>query len=241
MSGDPQASKKSTPERKPLAPRDMGLIAAQIAFVAAAALGVYLFVLSAKRDELRRLCTPMCSLRPNYANANRKAPDFKLPTLTGETRSLSDYRGKTVIMNFWTKTCRPCLEEMPALANLARVLEGYPDIELVTVTTDESAEDAKNTLSSVLNGEPPFTTFVDAESAIVADTYGTKLYPETWYIDKNGVIRARLDGARDWMDPLHLELALSLAGPRTCPFTMERREPEGQTARDLCGTIPVNM
>ncbi len=242
----PSTSSKPSPSGAP-APGDaksplqqLGAIAAQLAFAGAALVGVFLFVYCAKNDELRRICTPTCSLRPNYANHNRLAPDFELPTLAGETKKLSDYRGKVVIMNFWTKTCRPCLEEMPALSNLAQVLQDYPGVELVTVTTDESADDARSTLRSVLNRDPNFTTFVDADNTIVADQYGTKLYPETWFIDPKGVIRARIDGARDWMDPLHLELALSLDGPRTCPVTIERREPDA-AYQSLCGTIPIAL
>lgn len=213
--------------------------AAQLLFAAAAAAGVYSFVASARDGEQRRVCTPACALRPNHASANRLAPDFELPTLTGDVRKLSDYRGKVVILNFWTKTCRPCLEEMPDLATLTRIIQrNHPEVEVLTVTTDESAEDAKSTLASVLGGTAPFTTFVDAENEIVADKYGTKLYPETWFIDKNGVIRARLDGSRDWKKPLNLELALSLAGPTTCSIEFQRKVPKGDLAY-LCDDVPL--
>lgn len=214
---------------------------AQLAFAAMAAAGVYSFLSSARDGERRRHCTPACALRPDYANENRSAPDFELPTLGGETRKLSDYRGKVVILNFWTKTCRPCLEEMPSIADFATVLRGEPDIELLTVTTDESADDARDTLRSVLGiGQAPipFVTFVDADNEVVADQFGTKLYPETWFIDKSGVIRARFDGARDWMKPLNLEFARSLRGPITCQIPFEKRDPKGELA-GLCNDVPL--
>lgn len=213
----------------------------QLAFVVAAAAGVYSFVMSARDAEHRRVCTASCALRPDYANSNRMAPDFELPTLSGETKKLSDYRGKVVILNFWTKTCRPCLREMPDLEMLAAVIKRkHSDIELITITTDESAEDARNTLNSVLHAPPSFTTFVDADNEIVADLYGTKLYPETWYIDKKGVIRARLDGSRDWKEPLHLELALALTGPKTCQIDFQRGKPKGDLAY-LCDDVPLSF
>jgi peroxiredoxin len=212
---------------------------AQLAFAVLAAVGVYSFLTTARDGERRRLCTPACALRPNYANANRTAPDFELPTLDGSTKKLSDYRGKVVILNFWTKTCRPCLEEMPSLADFARVLEAdHPDIKMLTISTDETVADAHDTLVSVLNGEPPFVTFVDAENKVVAERYGTKLYPETWFIDKNGVIRARFDGARDWMKPLHLEFAQSLRGPVTCAIDFEKQRPDGDLA-GMCNDVPL--
>lgn len=211
---------------------------AQLAFAVVAAVGVYSFLTSARDGERRRLCTPACSLRPNYANTNRTAPDFELPTLDGSTKKLSDYRGKVVILNFWTKTCRPCLEEMPSLADFATVVQANPDMVLLTVTTDETAADARDTLLSVLEREAPFTTFVDAENKFVSERYGTKLYPETWFIDKEGVIRARFDGARDWMNPLHLELAESLAGPVQCDIEFEKQTPSGPHA-GICNEVPL--
>src|SRR5690606_16128853 len=100
---------------------------------------VYSFVSSMKEGEARRVCTPVCSLAPDYGARNRLAPNFTLKDLSGRPVSLSDYRGKVVVLNFWTKTCAPCLREMPSLLQLGQVLEGYPNIELLTVTTDESA------------------------------------------------------------------------------------------------------
>jgi peroxiredoxin len=211
---------------------------AQLAFTIVAAAGVYSFLTSAREGERRRLCTPACALRPQYAANNRTAPDFELPTLDGSTKKLSDYRGKVVVLNFWTKSCRPCLEEMPALADFARILEKEGDIQLLTVSTDESVADARDTLLSVLASDPPFVTFVDTENKFVSEKYGTKLYPETWFIDKNGVIRARFDGARDWMKPLHLEFAQSLRGPVTCQITFDNQEAEGPF-KDVCNDIPL--
>lgn len=212
---------------------------AQLAFTLVAAAGVYSFIKTASNGEARRVCTPACALRPHYANKDRLAPDFELPTLDGTTKKLSDYRGKVVVLNFWTKTCRPCLEEMPSLADFARVLHrAGNDLELLTISTDESAQDARDTLASVLNGDIPFTTFVDVDNTVVADRFGTKLYPETWFIDKEGVIRARFDGGRDWMKPLHLEFAESLRGPVSCEVTFKAQNPEGDKS-GICNDIPL--
>jgi len=211
---------------------------AQVAFTVAAALGVFMFLKTARDGEERRLCTPSCALRPHYANTDRLAPDFELPALDGTTKKLSDYRGKIVVLNFWTKTCRPCLEEMPSLADFARVLQKEGDMAVLTISTDESIADAHDTLTSVLNGEAPFTTFVDSENVVVADRFGTKLYPETWFIDKRGVVRARFDGGRDWMKPLHLEFAQSLRGPLSCEIDFKAQSPQGPMA-GICSEIPL--
>lgn len=179
---------------------DKGSLAsmAHIAFVLAAAIGVYAFIMVAKEGETRRRCSPTCLLRPNYAGYDRKAPDFKLKDLKGQEVSLSSFRGKVVVLNFWTKTCGPCLEEMPALAELARVLKPMKDVAVVTVSTDDTAQDATDTLKTVLKDETPFVVLMDPTAEVVKGKYGTSLYPETWIIDKDGVIRARFDGTREW-------------------------------------------
>lgn len=182
----------------------------QVGFIAFAAAGVYGFVSAARDGESRRACSALCALRPNYAARNRLAPDFELPALGGGKIRLSSYRGKTVILNFWTKTCRPCLEEMPSVAALAKALRDHPDVALLTVSTDDSLEDARDTMRSVLGGDPPFPVLLDPDSTVVTDKYGTKLYPETWFIDPRGVIRARFDGGRDWASALTVDLAESL-------------------------------
>src|SRR5687768_11459838 len=160
-------------------------------------------------------------MKPNYAGLNRLAPEFELESLSGGKVKLSQYRGKVVILNFWTKTCPPCLEEMPSLVELAKILESHPRIQLVTICTDDTMEEARDTLKSVLGGMPPFTVLLDPDSQIVGTKYGTKLYPETWFVDSRGVIRARFDGGRKWSDALAIDFAESLADPLTCeiPFT----------------------
>jgi peroxiredoxin len=194
---------------------------AQAAFILVAAFAVYSFVAAARDAEQRRVCTPLCHLRPTYAARNRIAPDFELATLSQGKVRLSQYRGKVVVLNFWTKNCRPCLEEMPALADLARALKGNPNVVVLTVSTDESVEDARGTLRSVLAADVPFITAVDPGSDVVAGKFGTKLYPETWIIDPEGVIRARFDGPRDWASPLVHDLIEQVADPIACRARFE--------------------
>lgn len=208
----------------------------QLGFIILAALGVYSFVSSAREGEARRLCTPVCSLSPDYAARNRLAPDFELPDLEGRRVKLSDYRGKVVVINFWTKTCAPCLDEMPSLNDFGRALEAHPDIVLLTINTDPSAEDAKATLQSILEIPPTFVTLNDPESAVVAGRFGTKLFPETWFIDPKGVIRARIDGPRNWFDlaPLVIDFANTLTSPLACEVEFLRRQPSTSS----CDGIP---
>ncbi|HEX3854451.1 MAG TPA: TlpA disulfide reductase family protein [Polyangiaceae bacterium] len=210
---------------------------AQFTCIGLAAAGVYSFVSSARDGETRRACTPLCAMHPDYAARNRTAPDFELPKLGGGTAKLSSYRGKIVILNFWTKTCRPCLEEMPAIASLGKALAPHDDMVLLTISTDDTLDDARETLKSVLGGaEPPFVVMIDPDSKVVAEKFGTKLYPETWFIDRSGVIRARVDGGRDWNAALTIDLARSFDDPIQCGVLYHEHQAQGPFA-GICGEI----
>jgi peroxiredoxin len=202
----------------------------QLAFIAVAAVGVYSFVRAAQSDVRRASCNALCSLNPSYAGRDRLAPDFELPTLDGQKVRLSSFRGKTVFLNFWTRTCRPCLEEMPALRDLADALSHRPDMVVLTVSTDESADEVRDTLKVVINGPVPFPVLSDPEGKVVRELYGTRLFPETWVIDPKGVIRARFDGARDWSASLAIEVGDMVQKPSGCPIDFFKGEARGRFA-----------
>lgn len=211
----------------------LGTLLAQIAFIALAAVTVFAFVHAARNDQRYSACTAFCGMRPDYAARDRIAPDFELPDLEGRPVKLSSFRGKTVFLNFWTKTCKPCLEEMPALGELGKVLKKRDDMVLVAVSTDESIEDVRDTLKVVLNSDVPFVVLLDAESKVVLDKFGTRLFPETWIIGPDGVIRARFDGARDWSAAAVIDIAEMVGRPSGCPVEFFRGQPRGKLA-GLC-------
>jgi len=134
----------------------------------------------------------------HYVGNKLLAPDFALPDHNGRQWKLSDHRGKTVVMNFWTITCAPCLEEMPSFIRLAQQAAKRSDVEVVAVTTDKTWEE----VSSVVPEGAGLTVLFDPDKKIVRDAYGTRMYPETWLIDARGVVRLRVDGPREWDSPL---------------------------------------
>lgn len=230
----PAPKKRAAAPDKPEAPTLAVAPLAHLAFVLVAAVGVYSFVSVAKEGEMRRRCTPTCILRPNYAGYERKAPAFTLKDIKGHDVSLESYRGKVVILNFWTKTCQPCMEEMPEIADLARITKPMSDVAVVTVSTDDTAEEAIDTLKSVLReSEPPFRVLMDPDAKTVREKYGTSLYPETWIIDKEGVIRARFDGAREWSNATVVELVNQIRGGGYCPAEARNGKFVGESVR-LC-------
>jgi peroxiredoxin len=133
---------------------------------------------------------------------DRRAPDFSLPSSEGGTWRMQDHRGKVVVMNFWTVTCGPCMEEMPSLRRLANVLRERDDVELVTISVDGDWE----TVRRVVPEDDPLEVLLDPEKQVVRQQFGTRLYPETWIIDPDGIIRLRVDGQRDWSSPVVLDV-----------------------------------
>jgi peroxiredoxin len=202
----------------------------QLAFIAVAALFVYGFVAMAKDSERRRACGAACLLRPDYMGAERRAPSFSLNDVYGRGVALASLRGKVVVLNFWSKTCGPCLEEMPDLAELARLLRDRRDVEVLAVSTDEGANDVLQTLHTALKEEPSFTVLLDSDSSIVGGKYGTHMFPETWFIDKRGVIRARFDGVREWNSALVLDFIDDLRRGDICDARVDENGVSGRAA-----------
>jgi len=202
--------------------------AAQLSFAILAAVGVFSFVKTAQDAELRRQCAPLCQIAPRYANTNRRVPDFELKRLDGTTARISDWRGRAVILNFWSVTCAECKKELPSLSQIAQTLKARGDAEVVTITPDESVDDVKNMLAATVGNKPPFVVLMDPGSRVIADQFGTKLYPETWFIDKEGVIRARIDGARDYTQPVYLDFVKSLVDNSTCEIQFSLGKPKGE-------------
>ena len=139
---------------------------------------------------------------PHYLGASLRAPDFTLPQQGGGEWRLSDHRGKVLVMNFWTVTCRPCIQEMPTIELLAEIVEPWGDVEVVAVSTDRSWDEVE----TIIARNSRITSLLDADRGVVNGKFGTNLFPETWIIDADGVVRFRFDGALDWSDPVALDL-----------------------------------
>jgi peroxiredoxin len=217
----------------------IGVVAAQLAFVVVAALFVYGFVAVTKEAEMRRECGAPCYLHPDYLAAEKRAPGFALKDMHGASVSLDSLRGKVVLLNFWSKTCKPCLEEMPSLAELTQVVRDRSDVAIVAVSIDDGPEDVNPTLQTVLRGPPPFQVLFDPDAKVVTGAYGTHLFPETWLIDKHGVIRARFDGAREWNSPLVVNFIDALRGGDYCPVKIDGKALGGKAGRiceEMAGT-----
>jgi peroxiredoxin len=123
------------------------------------------------------------------------APDF---TVQDSDRSvkLSDYRGQIVVLNFWATWCPPCVEEMPSLVEMQRRMKAK-GITVVAVSVDVD-QGAYNQFIKEHNVN--LLTVRDAGQKSNA-LYGTFKFPETYIIDRNGVMRRKFLGSVDWTAP----------------------------------------
>jgi len=121
------------------------------------------------------------------------APTFTVTDSTHTVR-LADYRGKVVVLNFWASWCAPCLEEFPSLIQLQRDM---PNVVVLAVSFHDD-EDAYKTYIAE-NHIDLLTVFDATEKSNLA--YGTTRPPETYIIDKNGIIRRKFIGPADWTSP----------------------------------------
>ena len=121
-----------------------------------------------------------------------KAPALKLADADGRERALSDWRGKTVVLNFWATWCEPCREEMPSLERLKTRLGGKFDV--VAVNVGESPERVARFTREV---PVTFPILFDRESA-TARRWKVRGYPTSYVVGPDGRIRYYFVGDLDW-------------------------------------------
>ena len=116
------------------------------------------------------------------------APDFTLPGLTSTALSLSDLRGRVVLLDFWASWCAPCRATMPSLEALAA---RYKDegVVLVGVSLDRTAEDATSYLRASGSSRLVALWGSLAQAREVARVYEIVGIPHTFVIDRQGIIR----------------------------------------------------
>lgn len=123
------------------------------------------------------------------------APDFTVQDSQNKV-TLSQFRGQVVVLNFWATWCAPCVEELPSLVEMQRRLKAKGVTVLaVSVDVDEGAykQFVKDHNVNLLTVRDP--------SGKSNGLYGTFKFPETYVIDRKGVMRRKFIGAVDWTEP----------------------------------------
>jgi thiol-disulfide isomerase/thioredoxin len=126
------------------------------------------------------------------------APDFRVTDFrTGKTLLSSDLKGKVLFVNFWASWCEPCKEEMPSVDALYKEMESNKDFIMVTILYRDTPV---NAVAYMKSKGYVFPVYSDPDGA-TAKSFGVTGVPETYVIDKNGVLQKKMIGPDNWYSP----------------------------------------
>ena len=161
----------------------------------------------ASAPVLAEIPQPPLGYRLNPVEPAVSAPEFTLTDMDGETHSLSDYRGKVVMLNFWATWCPPCRREMPSMEAVHQRLQD----ENFTVIAVNEWEDPDHVFAYMgqLTVFPTFPILFD-QAGEVSKAYKVKGLPTTLVIDREGRVVYRAVGGRDFDHPEVVKLIRGL-------------------------------
>jgi thiol-disulfide isomerase/thioredoxin len=124
------------------------------------------------------------------------APAYVFSSPAGEATTLSDFRGKVVVVNLWAMWCAPCRNEMPTLARLA---QSYADTDLLVLPINVDATPrGRAEAAEFLTLNEPLAFYSDPRFQLPFELPGKGAMPQTVLLDRQGRIRAHLSGEADW-------------------------------------------
>jgi cytochrome c biogenesis protein CcmG/thiol:disulfide interchange protein DsbE len=149
--------------------------------------------------------------RLNPVVPGRPAPEFSAVDLQGTPRTLADYQGKVLLVNIWATWCPPCQQEMPSMQ---RLREAVPDedfaILAVSVDAPLGERDAFGREGGNLEvfARTMGLTFriLHDPSGKIQETYQTTGVPESFVVDRDGLIKKKVAGPTEWDAPANVEL-----------------------------------
>jgi cytochrome c biogenesis protein CcmG/thiol:disulfide interchange protein DsbE len=128
-------------------------------------------------------------------NIGTVAPGFTIQD-SDRKISLDEFRGKVVVLNFWATWCPPCIEEMPSLVQMQQKMKSK-GVEVVAISVDADQGAYRDFLKA---HNVDLLTVRDPDQTS-NNLYGTFKFPETYIIDRQGVLRRKFIGAIDWGTP----------------------------------------
>jgi len=133
---------------------------------------------------------------PQERTIGKPAPDFVLKDTKGKTWHLSELKGKVVFVNFWATWCPPCRAEMPSMQELVQSVP--PDkFQMLAILSNDQAEVADKFTASIGFTSP---VLLDPDSQ-TAKVYGITGVPESFIVDKEGILREVVVGGMPWSSP----------------------------------------
>ena len=111
--------------------------------------------------------------------------------------SLEKFKGQTVLLNFWATWCAPCVEELPALNQLAK---HYPEKLIILALSNERTEEIKNFLMAFPNFYSNFIIGNVGREQMLAH-FPVRAFPETYILNQSGQLLQKITGPRKWDSP----------------------------------------
>jgi len=148
-------------------------------------------------------------LSHNLTKVNKmiSAADFELQNIDEEKKKLSDYKGKVILLNFWATWCPPCIREMPSMERLHQQVDAE-NFKVIAINQMEDI-DQVFAFTGQLEIDPTFEILFDSTSE-VSQQYAVRGLPTTYLIDKEGKIRYRAIGGREFNHPEVVKVINSL-------------------------------
>ncbi|MBC8185337.1 redoxin domain-containing protein [candidate division KSB1 bacterium] len=141
---------------------------------------------------------------------DKPAPDFTLEDLEGNTVSLSDLKGKTIILDFWATWCGPCIRSFPGMQKAVDKFKDDDSVKFLFINTWERGEGVKEKVAKFIKEkEVTFQVLMDSENKVV-EAYGVEGIPTKFVVDKEGKIRFKSVGFGGDDDKLVDELSLMI-------------------------------
>jgi len=119
------------------------------------------------------------------------APDFTLDTLDGSQITLSDLRGKVVVVNLWTSWCPPCRAEMPAIE---AVYQANKERGMEVLAVNSTYQDSEANAADFVQGLGLTFPILLDRNGMVSNRYQLRALPTTYFIDRQGIIRSVVPG-----------------------------------------------
>jgi peroxiredoxin len=133
-----------------------------------------------------------CRSRGSKPSANSGAPDFTVTDIQGKPLSLSSYRGRVVLLDFWATWCAPCMEEIPHFVEMQKTL-GPQGLQVIGISMDDGLKPVQQFYQQHGLNYP-----VAVGDSKLADSYGGILgLPVTFVINRDGQIQKKFVGATD--------------------------------------------
>jgi peroxiredoxin len=139
--------------------------------------------------------------------AGDMAPNFQLKDTNGNTVTLSELRGRVVMVNFWATWCPPCIEEMPSMERLYQLMAGE-DFVMLAINTEK---DGRSAVSAFLKKKSYNFTILYDDQGAVQQQYGVYKFPESFIVGKDGSVVEKIIGPLDWSSSKTVAYLKSLA------------------------------